>query len=177
MKLLSVEGLFPYRQTHFLLDRRQQWWKEAASCCRPCAALACEKMVYLRGGAVVQEPGVIQNVLSWPVRLYHFILFFFMTLIVSHATSPTPPHACELTTPPRGFGGRIRPRRRSIVQPLAGASAARRVRWVASAATGQVAATVRRWGDDLRPRAPRMCDARAAAPASSILGEPSPFAS
>jgi len=38
-------------------------------------------MVYVRGGAVVQEPGVIQNVLSWPMQLYHFILFFFMTLI------------------------------------------------------------------------------------------------
>ena len=48
-------------------------------------------MVYLRGGAVVQEPGVIQNVLSWPVRLYHFILFFFMTLIVSQPPRPRRP--------------------------------------------------------------------------------------
>ena len=38
-------------------------------------------MVYLRSGTVVQQPTFFEEVLALPIRLYHFIVFFFMTLI------------------------------------------------------------------------------------------------
>lgn len=38
-------------------------------------------MVYLRGGAVVTQESTLDRVLSFPMRVYEFLMFFFMTLI------------------------------------------------------------------------------------------------
>jgi ACR3 family arsenite efflux pump ArsB len=38
-------------------------------------------MVYLRGGTVVEQPSFVDSVLALPIRLYHFFMFFIMTLI------------------------------------------------------------------------------------------------
>lgn len=48
-------------------------------------------MVYLRGGTVVQEPSAIDRVLSFPYRIYEFIMFFIMTLIDVRS----PPGSCQ----------------------------------------------------------------------------------
>ena len=55
-------------------------------------------MVYLRGGTVMQEPTYVDRVLSFPYKIYEFILFFIMTLIdVRTALRPLlPPHAPTL---------------------------------------------------------------------------------
>ena len=52
-------------------------------------------MVYLRGGAVVHQLSFVEEILSLPVRIYQFIVFFFKTLIDVHrnsspSTSPPP---------------------------------------------------------------------------------------
>ncbi|KAL1503390.1 hypothetical protein AB1Y20_011448 [Prymnesium parvum] len=58
-------------------------------------------MVYLRAGSVVQQPSYLDELLSLPMRIYQFLLFFFTTLIDvrnpsnHHYTSAMPPN-----TPP-----------------------------------------------------------------------------
>mmetsp|Transcript_40934 Transcript_40934/g.101763 ORF Transcript_40934/g.101763 Transcript_40934/m.101763 type:complete len:100 (+) Transcript_40934:66-365(+) len=42
-------------------------------------------MVYLRAGSVVQQPSYLDELLSLPMRIYQFLLFFFTTLIDPHA--------------------------------------------------------------------------------------------
>ena len=59
--------------------------RQSVCCGRPVAP-----MVYLRGGTVVQEPSAIDRVLSFPYRIYEFIMFFIMTLIDVRS----PPGSC-----------------------------------------------------------------------------------
>ena len=47
-------------------------------------------MVYLRGGTVVHQPSFLEEVLALPVRIYHMIVFFIMTLIDPKAAKKGP---------------------------------------------------------------------------------------
>ena len=54
-------------------------------------------MVYLRGGTVVHQPSFLEEVLSIPVRIIQFIMFFFNTLIDVSAAPLLPCAAWRLT--------------------------------------------------------------------------------
>lgn len=46
--------------------------------------------MYLRAGAVVHQPTLIEEVVALPMRIYHFIVFFIMTLINPKAAKQGP---------------------------------------------------------------------------------------
>ena len=59
-------------------------------------------MVMIRGGSVVQQPSFTDELLSLPVRIYNFIVFFFMTLIDVRPSCPySPMPAVRKVTPPQ----------------------------------------------------------------------------
>ena len=47
-------------------------------------------MVYLRAGTVVQQPTFLEEVLALPIRIYHMLVFFLMTLIDPKAAKQGP---------------------------------------------------------------------------------------
>jgi len=59
-------------------------------------------MVYLRAGTVVHAPSFFEEVLALPIRLYHMLVFFLMTLIDPKAAKQGPGGSGAARSGPRG---------------------------------------------------------------------------
>ena len=60
------------------------------------------EMVYLRAGTVVQQPTFLEEVLALPIRIYHMLVFFLMTLIDPKAAKQGPGGSGAARSGPRG---------------------------------------------------------------------------
>ena len=87
---------------HIHTERLKRVLQPASCFWQQARGFSPREMVYLRAGTVVQQPTFLEEVLALPIRIYHMLVFFLMTLIDPKAAKQGPGGSGAARSGPRG---------------------------------------------------------------------------